>query len=75
LTCFNDNLPGKPALASPSVFFHLLQERTFRANCFTRCPTSYLAHNQPCQSTEETQSTDLNQWPGLILSSPTTGLL
>jgi len=36
---------------------------------------SFLLPNHQCPSTEVMQSTDLNQWPGLILSSSTTGLL
>jgi len=36
---------------------------------------SFLSPNQQCQSTEETQSTEPNQCPGLILSSSTTGLV
>jgi len=36
----------------------------------------FLSLNQQCQSTEKkTQSTDPNQWPGLILSSSSTRLL
>jgi len=37
--------------------------------------TSFLSPNQQCQSTNESQSTDHNHWPRLILSSSTTGLL
>jgi len=36
----------------------------------------FLSANQDCQSTKRNiESTDSNQWPGLILSSSTTGLL
>jgi len=36
---------------------------------------SFLPPNQQCQSTNESQSTDPDHWPGLVLSSSTTGLL
>jgi len=35
----------------------------------------FLAPNPQCQSNKEAQSTDLNQWPGLFLSSSITRLL
>ena len=38
---------------------------------WTRCQVP----NQQCKSIEGTQSTDSDQWPGLILISPITGLL
>jgi len=50
-----------PPLPSPTYFLH------------ARCPSCHPTNS--VKALQETQSTDPNQWPGLILSSSTTGLL
>jgi len=71
--------PGEPGLAgSPSVFFlHLFQKRTYGYKCagflWTRCSSCHPTNS--VKAPKETQSTEPNRRPCLVLISSTAGFL
>jgi len=74
LLAFNDRFfPGEPGSVGspshPSLLPSVLEEKLwgFVAGCPSRHPTNSV------KALKETQSTNPNQWPGIILSSATTG--
>jgi len=76
--CFNACFFRSTVINQPpplfSIFFlHLFQKRNvgdkWQRFSWKRCPSCDSTNNVKAQ--KEIQSTDPNQWPGLILSSPT----
>ena len=77
---FNSHFQGEPGSAGTlsALCLHLFENSTFENvwHRFIASWMSFLSPNQQFQRTErKTKLTDPNQWPGLILSSSTTGLL
>jgi len=76
---FTDHFPGEPELASSLV---LLPPLVLEENLWVKwwrfySQMPFLSYGHPTNSVKalkETQSTDANQWPGIILFSSTTRL-
>jgi len=74
---FSDHLPGEHVSQSPLLFFPLLVLEISGKSLFY-WPHALLSPSQLCHITEEnSQSSDSisSQWPSIILSLSTTGLL